>query len=104
MEAASKHGSMKLGHPRVVEQCDVLCGLKLLHLRILFDGETHLYDLHIMRVTSWRALSQSSPGLQLSLDRAKELAEEQALVSCGVAQLKFKWEVATVSPSPGRAR
>ena len=95
---------MKPGHPKIVEQCDVLCGLKLLHLRILFDGETHLYDLQIMTVTSWRALSHSSPGLHLSLDRARELAEEQALVSCGVARLKFKWEVATVPPSPGRAR
>jgi thiol-disulfide isomerase/thioredoxin len=31
---------MRLGHTGIVEQCDVLCGLKLLHLRILFDGET----------------------------------------------------------------
>jgi hypothetical protein len=94
---------MELGAPRIVEQCDVLCGTILLHLRILFDGEQHLYDLHKMELASWRIVVHSVPGLQLSLEQARALVQEQAQIACGVAQLTFKWQQPRRAPAPGRA-
>jgi hypothetical protein len=95
---------MKFGAPRIVEQCDVLCGAILLHLRILFDGEQHQYDLHRIDLATWRLLCRSAPHAQLSFEKAKELVEEEARISCGVEQLRFKWQESRSAPTPGRAR
>jgi hypothetical protein len=95
---------MKFSSPRIVEQCDVLCGAILLHLRILFDGEHHQYDLHRIDLATWRLLCRSAPDAQLSLEKAKELAEEQAHITCGVEQLNFKWQGPHSAPTRGRAR
>jgi hypothetical protein len=94
---------MKFSSPRIVEQCDVLCGAILLHLRILFDGEQHQYDLHRIDLATWRLLCRSTPDVELNLEKAKQLVEEQALISCGVPQLKFKWQESRSAPTPGRA-
>jgi hypothetical protein len=94
---------MKFSSPRIVEQCDVLCGAILLHLRILFDGEQHQYDLHRIDLATWRLLCRSAPDVELTLETAKQIVEEQAHISCGVAQLKFKWQEPRSAPMPGRA-
>jgi len=94
---------MKLSSPRIVEQCDVFCGTTLLHLRILFDGEQYLYDLHKMELANWRIAAQAIPGLRLSLEEARALAQEQAQIACGVSPLAFKWRKPRRAPAPGRA-
>jgi hypothetical protein len=94
---------MKFSSPRIVEQCDVLCGAILLHLRILFDGEQHQYDLHRIDLGTWRLLCRSAPDVELNLEQAKQLVEEQAHISCGTPQLKFKWQEPRSAPTPGRA-
>ena len=99
----NKAGRMKFSCPRIVEQCDVLCGAVLLHLRVLFDGEQHRYDLHRIDLATWRLLCRSVPDVELSLAKAKELAEEQARMSCGVSQLRFKWQEPRIVSTPGRA-
>jgi hypothetical protein len=96
-------GRMKFSSPRIVEQCDVLCGATLLHLRILFDGEQHQYDLHRIDLATWRLLCRSAPGVELNLEKAKQLVEEQAHITCDVSQLKFKWHEPRSVPAPGRA-
>lgn len=92
---------MKFGHPRLVSQCHILCGAKLLHLRILFDGESYLYDMHIMRLTAWRLEARSVPSVHLSVAEAKALVEEQAQIICGVGELPFKWESPNSAPKTG---
>jgi hypothetical protein len=89
---------MKFGAPRLVEQCDVLCGSVLIHLRVLFDGEDHSFDLHKLQLTRWRIVSKSAPAVRLTQERARGLAEEQACISCGVARLQFKWKSPTSAP------
>ena len=45
---------MKTDHPRLVKQCHLLRGSKLLHLQIHFDGEDYSNDLHLMQLNAWR--------------------------------------------------
>jgi hypothetical protein len=91
---------VKLDQPRLIDQCHVLCGSKLLHMRILCDGENHFYHLHLMHLTAWRLVLRSAPAIQLSFAQAKALAEEQARISCGVTHLVFKWASPGSAPSP----
>jgi hypothetical protein len=96
---------MKLDQPRLIDQCHVLCGAKLLHLRILYDGENHFYDLHLMHLTTWRLVLRSAPATQLNFAKAKDLVEEQARITCGVAHLSFKWATPGSAPiSGGRSK
>jgi hypothetical protein len=92
---------MKLDQPRLIDQCHVLCGAKLLHLRILYDGENHFYDLHLMHLTAWRLVMRSAPAIQLNFAKAKDLVEEQARITCGAAHLSFKWVRPGSAPTPG---
>jgi hypothetical protein len=96
---------MKLDQPKLVEQCHLVCGTKVMHLRLLYDGEGYQFDLHTLRLTSWKAVRRSSPDVPLTLKEAKELAEKQARITCGKDSLKFPWTSPTSAPRPsGRVR
>ena len=52
--------------------------IDLLHLRILFDGEGHTFDVHKLRLTTWKLLASSAPGVSLNVGSARHLVEDQA--------------------------
>lgn len=96
---------MKRDQPKIAEQCHLVCGTKVIHLRILNDGEAHQYDLHALWLTSWRIVCRSAPALRLSLEAARDLVEEQARITCGRDSLKFHWATPTSAPRPsGRVK
>jgi hypothetical protein len=78
-------------------------GLAPEFLTIGADAEQHQYDLHKIDLATWRLLCRSAPDVELNLEKAKHLVEEQAHISCGVPQLKFKWQKPRSAPTPGRA-
>jgi hypothetical protein len=86
---------MKVARRRIIEQCHVLRGATLLHLRLLFDGEGYTFDVHKLSLTTWKLLAVSVPGVSLSLNDARSLIEERALLACGASSLTFRWEAPT---------
>ena len=75
---------------RAVEQCKILCGDKLLQLRVFSDGKLHTYDVLALKATTWRTLATSVAGAGLSLADAIHEAEERARLECGVSALTFR--------------
>lgn len=96
---------MKFGTPKLAEQCHVLCHQKLLHLRILFDGEVYGFDVHQIENTGWKLVSHSNPVAKLGIEEAKTLAERRARVACSSDDINFKWATPTSAPRPsGRVK
>ena len=86
---------------RAVEQCKILCGDKLLQLRVFSDGKLHTYDVLALKATTWRTLATSLAGAGLSLADAMHQAEERARLECGVSVLTFRWRPTDKPPKPG---
>jgi hypothetical protein len=93
---------MRKGEFRAVEQCKILCGDKLLQLRVFSDGKLHTYDVLALKATTWRTLATSLADAGLSLADAMHQAEERVRLECGVSMLTFRWHPTDKRPKAGR--
>lgn len=78
---------------RLIDQCRILCGIKLFHMKIFSDGESmYGYELSTLHGTTWIVIGGSPALERTTLESTRAKVECLTRTSCRIQELIFRWE------------